>query len=212
MRRRTVKQKRRRPTTASDPLERTQADAGEDLARRTVRFSIGWVPVSKKNQTKARRREDKARDRVYYQAAPTKLAKAQEEAIALLARAELAFARGRIDHARRRFFRDVAATRAAEELGAAEFRSLANSLRRELAFERDEMVRFELVEHVGKNAGEDWVDVTVSFLDRPDREARRTGQGHDLINIPAIVADAIQGELLADDAQIVSLVVDRVLD
>jgi len=200
--------------SARDPLEQSQAQAGENLEeRKTVRFSIHWRPCSKKNETKPIRVN--IGKRVVWKVAPTAKAEAHEDAIAGLALCELAWSRGQITGTQRAFFRGMCAERAAGDLKRAAFATLLEPLRARrdrhgLPFGAD-LVRLEIVEHIGKKPGTDWLDVSVSWLEaRP--KAKRTGLGHDLVNLHAIVADGIRGALIEDDDQAVELAVSRVLD
>lgn len=195
--------------TPEDPLDQTVEEAAERLSCGTVRFSIHFRPCSKKNETKPIRLQ--TRNRIVWKIAPTSKANAHEDAIACLALAELAWARGAIGAERRAFYRTMAAERAAGNVSRADLASLSAGLRTTpVAFPRD-LVRLEIVEHIGRKPGSDWLDVAVTWLEkRPTR--KRTGLGHDLVNVHAIVADALRGGLVDDDDQIVELAVSRVLD
>lgn len=188
--------------------------ASAETGSRSIAFRIAFVPCSKKNQVKRakfRKRGADGKVRTIYSIRPTELAERHEQAIRILALAELALGQGRIDPARARFFHQLADARAGGDIDEQTAEELVGPLRRGAAFGRD-LVSLEVREHIGRKPGTDYVDVTVSWLEPRPSGKRRTGLGHDLINIPAIIADAIQGALIQDDDQIVSLDVRRIVD
>ena len=200
--------------SAGDPLEQSAAQAAENLnARKTVRFSIHWRPCSKKNEMKPIRVQ--LGKRVVWKVAPTEKCEAHEDAIAGLALCELAWARSQITGEQRAFYRVMCAERAGEDLSRSAFASVLAPLRARrdrhgVPFGVD-LVKLEIVEHIGRKPGTDWLDVSVSWLEKRPK-AKRTGLGHDLVNLHAIVADGIRGALIEDDDQAVELAVSRVLD
>ena len=60
---------------------------------------------------------------------------------------------------------------------------------------------------IGKSADGDRCSITVSDLGIPPKR-KRTGRIRDAINVPAIIADALQGVCYEDDKQITRLVVE----
>ena len=208
--------KKSQTASAWDPLELTADSAAYWLEKAAkIRFSIHFRPCAKKNETKPARIATKGR-RVYWKVVPTARSEAHEDAIAGLALCELAWARGQIGAEQRDFFRTMAAERAEESLSRMAFNGLLEPLRarrdrKGIPFGRD-LVELEIVEHVGKEASGDWLAVSVTFLEARPSTKRRTGLAHDLINLHAIVGDAIRGILVEDDDQVVSLAVSRVLD
>ena len=67
-------------------------------------------------------------------------------------------------------------------------------------------VSMTVVVHISKYSGGDSTTVYVKDLGRPPKR-KRTGRIRDAINVPAIIADALQGVCYEDDKQITELTV-----
>ncbi len=66
----------------------------------------------------------------------------------------------------------------------------------------DHDVAIEIEERISPKAGGDVARVTVRDLGQPPKR-RRSGRKHDLVNIAAVVTDALQGIAYDDDCQVV---------
>ena len=75
---------------------------------------------------------------------------------------------------------------------------------RKASIPKDHDVSMAVTLTIGKSADGDRCSITVSDLGIPPKR-KRTGRIRDAINVPAIIADALQGVCYADDKQIVDL-------
>ena len=187
---------------------------------------VPWIPCSKKNETVCQRIEDKARKRIHWRPGPTKRAVAHELglAIAVLAAEAVAAKRLEVEEALLelgiiRQHLESPCWRGRTKHDAHERRARLAALRqhrevfalRGRATPRPGLFRLEVEEVIGPKKGTDRVHVRLYRLP-PYSRKRRTGSGHDLVNVPAIVCDALQGSAIEDDAQISELEVRRRLE
>lgn len=172
-------------------------------------FAVPWVPTAKKNAVVIR--TIRVRGRMVPKPVPSDRVRAEEHALSAIALVALAERLGECRTGRRERVTELARLRAIPgsgigtktlEAALAELRALP------MPFDERDELRVEIVLEVGGCEREDLVHVEVSNVgERPRRG--RTGRRRDVHNIGALVLDALQGTLYADDRQVAEVVYRR---
>jgi len=174
------------------------------------RVSIPWIPVAKKNDYRGlvRYRDPKTRSKPYAIVVPGGSTQRQEDAIGLLWDATQAFDNGEIDEKTFGFLRSISKRGAfsGNGVGPAAIQKARDKarLREKTPLFEKKVVKMDIEVIVGASEASDRTEVRVEEVgDRPTR--RRTGLKRDTINVPAVVADALNKLAYDDDADVVEL-------
>lgn len=193
-----------------DPKARLGAFLRDGEQRHAGRILIPWLPASKKNDYRAivKYRVPKAKAQPYAIVVPGDATRRQERAIALLWDATRAFDEGVIDAKTFDRVRSIAKRGAFTGNGVGpkkieDTRAKAKLRERPPLF-AGQIVKMNIEVIMGDSPGEDRVDVRILELG-PRPERRRTGLKRDTINIPALIADALNKLAYDDDADVVEM-------
>lgn len=179
----------------------------------TFGFSMPFVPPSKKNDVDVRRVGTGG-----FRVGPSKRVKRYERAIAAAFVLATAHRAGRISERKLRELLEVARdhARGDENVGPGMLDALIASLGAKDALYRDRRVALDVTVRAGDKPAQDRVEVLIEDLG-PVRPGDRSPRGLDTINVPAIIADALEsrrdaGLAYPDDACVVELRVRLVQD
>lgn len=179
-------------STLPDPAARLQSVLSGEYPK-TVRIRLPWIPTSKKNHGLA----------VNSRIVPDSKAVAEEDAIRAIAAGALAFHLGRIREDEFEAIQERALQRMEKRsgIGTKRLATFVEGIVGEHApLFVTEDVDLELVVHRGKVKRSDYCEIVIR--ERGPAPTHKRARISDVHNVPAVVADALQGVIYSDDKQV----------